>query len=138
MEEVNDPQRPPRQLCTHSSCMVLSYCLGFKPQQQILILLSIFLSIAGKNRFFLLFQMTGKFLPDGKMKQPSLVLAREALDALFDVFADGKEPGKVVVQIKLLPAVKEFQSAFTMRVDIKSQHLHCNICIIDVQITLLF
>ncbi|KGL85659.1 HEAT repeat-containing protein 3, partial [Tinamus guttatus] len=40
----------------------------------------------------------------------------EALDALFDVFADGKEAEKAAVQIKLLPALKEFQPVFKMRV----------------------
>ncbi|KFP76919.1 HEAT repeat-containing protein 3, partial [Apaloderma vittatum] len=39
----------------------------------------------------------------------------EALDALFDVFADGEEAEKAAVQIKLLPALKEFQPVFKMR-----------------------
>lgn len=40
----------------------------------------------------------------------------EALDALFDVFADGEEAEKASVQIKLLSALKEFQPVFKMKV----------------------
>lgn len=62
--------------------------------------------------------MIGKFLLDIATKDPSLVVAGEALDALFDVFADGKEAEKVVGQIKLLRALKEFQPVFKSRVSI--------------------
>lgn len=40
----------------------------------------------------------------------------EALDALFDVFADGEEAEKASVQIKLLSALKEFQPVFKTKV----------------------
>ncbi|XP_040838672.1 HEAT repeat-containing protein 3 isoform X1 [Ochotona curzoniae] len=56
-------------------------------------------------------------------KDPSLVVAGEALDALFDVFADGQEAERASVQIKLLSALKEFQPVFKMKV--------CNCCIIN-------
>uniref|UniRef100_A0A672TI34 SYO1-like TPR repeats domain-containing protein n=1 Tax=Strigops habroptila TaxID=2489341 RepID=A0A672TI34_STRHB len=68
-------------------------------------------------------KMIGKFLLDVAMKESSLVVTGEALDALFDVFADGKEAEKVAVQIKLLPALKEFQPVFKMRVCIKCSQL---------------
>ncbi|XP_027502586.1 HEAT repeat-containing protein 3 isoform X3 [Corapipo altera] len=60
-------------------------------------------------------KMIGKFLLEVAMKESSLVVAGEALDALFDVFADGKEAEKAAVQIKLLPTLKEFQPVFRTR-----------------------
>lgn len=47
---------------------------------------------------------------------PLWVVAGEALDALFDVFADGKEAERASIQIKLLSALKEFQLVFKMKV----------------------
>jgi hypothetical protein len=44
------------------------------------------------------------------------VVTGEALDALFDVFADGEAAEKASVQIKLLAALKEFQPVFKMKV----------------------
>lgn len=89
----------------------------------VLMLFSIFLSIAGKTNFSFLFQVIGKFLLEVAMKESSLVVAGEALDALFDVFADGKEAEKAAVEIRLLPALKEFQPVFKMRVSIKCSQL---------------
>lgn len=43
-------------------------------------------------------------------------MAGEALDALFDVFADGREAERASVQIRLLPALKEFQPVFKTKV----------------------
>lgn len=91
--------------------------------EAVLILLPISLSIAVKIKCSFLFQMIGKFLLDVAMKESSLVVAGEALDALFDVFADGKEAEKAAVQIKLLPALKEFQPVFKMRVGIECSQL---------------
>lgn len=61
-------------------------------------------------------QTIGCFLLEVATKDPSLVVAGEALDALFDVFADGKEAERASVQIKLLSALKEFQPVFKMKV----------------------
>jgi len=72
--------------------------------------------------------MIGKFLLEVAMKESSLVVAGEALDALFDVFADGKEAEKAAVQMKLLPALKEFQPMFKMRVGIRCSQLGVSIC----------
>ncbi|KFP51919.1 HEAT repeat-containing protein 3, partial [Cathartes aura] len=57
----------------------------------------------------------------------------EALDALFDVFADGKEAEKAAVQIKLLPALKEFQPVFKtrMRKEGKGQYSTDQLCVLD-------
>ncbi|KAF6077672.1 HEAT repeat containing 3 [Phyllostomus discolor] len=49
-------------------------------------------------------------------KDPSLVVAGEALDALFDVFADGREAARACVQIRLLPALRELQPVFRMKI----------------------
>ncbi|XP_074695882.1 HEAT repeat-containing protein 3 isoform X4 [Strix aluco] len=78
-------------------------------------------------------KMIGKFLLDVAMKESSLVVAGEALDALFDVFADGKEAEKAAVQIKLLPALKEFQPVFKMRMrkEGKGQYSTDQLCVLD-------
>ncbi|NXS57818.1 HEAT3 protein, partial [Brachypteracias leptosomus] len=78
-------------------------------------------------------KMIGKFLLEVAMKESSLVVAGEALDALFDVFADGKEAEKAAVQIKLLPALKEFQPVFKMRMrkEGKGQYSTDQLCVLD-------
>ncbi|EMP35938.1 HEAT repeat-containing protein 3 [Chelonia mydas] len=78
-------------------------------------------------------KMIGKFLLEVAMKDSSLVVAGEALDALFDVFADGKEAEKAAVQIKLLPALKEFQPVFKMRMrkEGKGQYSTDQLCVLD-------
>ncbi|NXF30989.1 HEAT3 protein, partial [Nyctibius bracteatus] len=78
-------------------------------------------------------KMIGKFLLEVAMKESSLVVAGEALDALFDVFADGEEAEKAAVQIKLLPALKEFQPVFKMRMrkEGKGQYSTDQLCVLD-------
>ncbi|NXG64723.1 HEAT3 protein, partial [Hemiprocne comata] len=78
-------------------------------------------------------KMIGKFLLEVAMKESSLVVAGEALDALFDVFADGQEAEKAAVQIKLLPALKEFQPVFKMRMrkEGKGQYSTDQLCVLD-------
>lgn len=61
-------------------------------------------------------QTIGRFLLEVATRDPSLVVAGEALDALFDVFADGREAERASVQIRLLPALKEFQPVFKTKV----------------------
>uniref|UniRef100_A0A8C5SKE5 SYO1-like TPR repeats domain-containing protein n=1 Tax=Laticauda laticaudata TaxID=8630 RepID=A0A8C5SKE5_LATLA len=61
----------------------------------------------------------GKFLLSVATKDPSLVVVGEALDALFDVFADGKEAERAAEEIKLLYALKEFQPVFKSRVSMQ-------------------
>ena len=65
---------------------------------------------------FSFLQTIGCFLLEVATKDPCLVVAGEALDALFDVFADGKEAERASVQIKLLSTLKEFQPVFKMKV----------------------
>uniref|UniRef100_A0A8C5THF3 HEAT repeat containing 3 n=1 Tax=Malurus cyaneus samueli TaxID=2593467 RepID=A0A8C5THF3_9PASS len=78
-------------------------------------------------------KMIGKFLLEVAMKESSLVVAGEALDALFDVFADGKEAEKAALQIKLLPTLKEFQPVFRMRMRKEGKGLYSTdqLCVLD-------
>uniref|UniRef100_A0A493THW6 HEAT repeat containing 3 n=1 Tax=Anas platyrhynchos platyrhynchos TaxID=8840 RepID=A0A493THW6_ANAPP len=78
-------------------------------------------------------KMIGKFLLEVAMKESSLVVVGEALDALFDVFADGKEAEKAAVQMKLLPALKEFQPVFKLRMrkEGKEQCSTDQLCVLD-------
>ncbi|RLW01197.1 hypothetical protein DV515_00008264 [Chloebia gouldiae] len=78
-------------------------------------------------------KMIGKFLLEVAMKESSLVVAGEALDALFDVFADGEEAERAALQIKLLPTLKEFQPVFRMRMrkEGKGQYSTDQLCVLD-------
>ncbi|XP_048402825.2 HEAT repeat-containing protein 3 isoform X2 [Stegostoma tigrinum] len=58
----------------------------------------------------------GNFLLQVAKKDSSLVVVGEALDALIDVFADGKEAEKVADQMKLVQALKSFQPIFKSRI----------------------
>lgn len=75
----------------------------------------------------------GCFLLEVATKDPSLVVAGEALDALFDVFADGEEAEKASVQIKLLSTLKEFQPVFKMKIrkEGKSKYSPDQLCVLD-------
>ncbi|KAB0383998.1 hypothetical protein FD755_005915 [Muntiacus reevesi] len=75
----------------------------------------------------------GYFLLEVATKDPCLVVAGEALDALFDVFADGKEAEMASVQIKLLSALKEFQPVFKMKIrkEGRSKYSPDQLCVLD-------
>lgn len=75
----------------------------------------------------------GCFLLEVTTKDPSLVVAGEALDALFDVFADGEEAEKASVQIKLLAALKEFQPVFKMKMrkEGRARYSPDQLCVLD-------
>ncbi|XP_070616300.1 HEAT repeat-containing protein 3 [Erythrolamprus reginae] len=75
----------------------------------------------------------GKFLLSVATKDPSLVVVGEALDALFDVFADGKEAEKAAEEIKLLYALKEIQPVFKsrMRKEGRGQYNTEQLCVLD-------
>lgn len=49
-------------------------------------------------------------------KDRNLVACGEALDALFDVFADGEEAEQAAQNINLLAALKSLQPVFTAKV----------------------
>ncbi|XP_036854399.1 HEAT repeat-containing protein 3 isoform X3 [Manis javanica] len=75
----------------------------------------------------------GCFLLEVATKDPSLVVAGEALDALFVVFADGKEAERASVQIKLLSALKEFQPVFKTKIrkEGRSKYTSDQLCVLD-------
>nr|XP_019587448.1 PREDICTED: HEAT repeat-containing protein 3 isoform X2 [Rhinolophus sinicus] len=75
----------------------------------------------------------GCFLLEVVTQDPSLVVVGEALDALFDVFADGKEAERASVQIKLLSALKEFQPVFKMKIrkEGRSKYSPDQLCVLD-------
>ncbi|KAM5263234.1 HEAT repeat-containing protein 3 [Ctenodactylus gundi] len=75
----------------------------------------------------------GCFLLEVATRDPSLVVAGEALDALFDVFADGEEAERASVQIKLLSALKEFQPIFKMKIRTEGRNKYSpdQLCVLD-------
>ncbi|CAK6436578.1 unnamed protein product [Pipistrellus nathusii] len=75
----------------------------------------------------------GCFLLEVATKDPSLVVVGEALDALFDVFADGSEAERASVQIRLLSALKEFQPVFKMKIrkEGKGRYSPDQLCVLD-------
>ncbi|XP_047385056.1 HEAT repeat-containing protein 3 isoform X2 [Sciurus carolinensis] len=75
----------------------------------------------------------GCFLLEVATKDPSLVVAGEALDALFDVFADGEEAEKASIQIKLLSTLKEFQPVFKMKIrkEGRGKYSPDQLCVLD-------
>ncbi|KAM9756095.1 HEAT repeat-containing protein 3 isoform 1-T1 [Dama dama] len=75
----------------------------------------------------------GYFLLEVATKDPCLVVAGEALDALFDVFADGKEAEMASVQIKLLSTLKEFQPVFKMKIrkEGRTKYSPDQLCVLD-------
>ncbi|XP_004583892.2 HEAT repeat-containing protein 3 isoform X1 [Ochotona princeps] len=75
----------------------------------------------------------GCFLLEVATKDPCLVVAGEALDALFDVFADGQEAERASVQIKLLSALKEFQPVFKMKIrrEGRGKYSPDQLCVLD-------
>lgn len=60
--------------------------------------------------------MIGNALLEVATRDPDLVVNGEALDALFDVFADGEEAEIAAKNIKLLPALKTLQPVFKAKV----------------------
>ncbi|XP_049719595.1 HEAT repeat-containing protein 3 isoform X4 [Elephas maximus indicus] len=89
--------------------------------------------LAKEDGTFETLKTIGCFLLEVATKDCSLVVAGEALDALFDVFADGKEAEKASVQIKLLSALKEFQPVFKMKIrkEGRSKYSQEQLCVLD-------
>uniref|UniRef100_H3ARL1 HEAT repeat containing 3 n=1 Tax=Latimeria chalumnae TaxID=7897 RepID=H3ARL1_LATCH len=78
-------------------------------------------------------KMVGNFLLHVVTKDPSLVVVGEVLDALFDVFADGKEAEKAAVQIQLLKSLKAFQPVFKAKVRKEGREKYSldQLCVLD-------
>lgn len=60
--------------------------------------------------------MIGNALLQVATRDADLVVNGEALDALFDVFADGDEAETAAKNIQLLPALKALQPVFKAKV----------------------
>lgn len=60
--------------------------------------------------------MIGSALLQVATQDADLVVNGEALDALFDVFADGDEAETAAKNIQLLPALKALQPVFKAKV----------------------
>lgn len=65
-------------------------------------------------------QMIGNALLAVATRDADLVVNGEALDALFDVFADGDEAERAAQNIHLLPALKALQPVFKAKVSVIS------------------
>ncbi|XP_069460865.1 HEAT repeat-containing protein 3 isoform X2 [Ambystoma mexicanum] len=78
-------------------------------------------------------KVIGNFLLEVATNDTSLVVAGEALDAIFDVFADGKESEKAATEIKLLQMLKNIQPVFKMKLrkEGKSQCSKDQMCVLD-------
>lgn len=68
------------------------------------------------SKVSLLLQLIGSFLLGVASQDSNLVVSGGALDAIFDVFADGDEAEKAAVELKLHQALKKIQPAFKSKV----------------------
>ncbi|KAM5138890.1 HEAT repeat-containing protein 3 [Mantella aurantiaca] len=78
-------------------------------------------------------KLIGSFLLGVATNDSSLVVSGGALDAIFDVFADGDEAEKAAVELKLLQALKKIQPAFKskMRKEGKEKYSVDQLCVLD-------
>ncbi|XP_056134704.1 HEAT repeat-containing protein 3 [Lampris incognitus] len=78
-------------------------------------------------------QMIGNALLQVASKDSNLVVNGEALDALFDVFADGEEAEKAARNIQLLPALKTLQPVFKAKIrkEGKGKYSPEQLCVLD-------
>uniref|UniRef100_A0A8C9T9D4 HEAT repeat containing 3 n=1 Tax=Scleropages formosus TaxID=113540 RepID=A0A8C9T9D4_SCLFO len=84
------------------------------------------------NRCYFL-QLIGNALLEVATRDPNMVVCGEALDALFDVFADGKEAEQAAQNIRLLPALKALQPVFKakLRKEGKGKYSQDQLCVLD-------
>lgn len=78
-------------------------------------------------------QMIGNALLQVATRDPELVVNGEALDALFDVFADGEEAETAAKNISLLPALKALQPVFKTKIrkEGKGKYSPQQLCVLD-------
>lgn len=78
-------------------------------------------------------QLTGNALLNIAMKDSNLVVCGEALDALFDAFADGDEAEKAGKNINLLSSLKALQPGFRakLRKEGKGKYSPDQLCVLD-------
>lgn len=78
-------------------------------------------------------QMIGSALLQVATRDPDLVVNGEALDALFDVFADGDEAETAAKNIQLLPALKSLQPVFKAKIrkEGRGKYTPQQLCVLD-------
>uniref|UniRef100_A0A8C8FAN9 SYO1-like TPR repeats domain-containing protein n=1 Tax=Oncorhynchus tshawytscha TaxID=74940 RepID=A0A8C8FAN9_ONCTS len=78
-------------------------------------------------------QMIGNALLQVATKDANLVVCGEALDALFDVFADGDEAERAAENINLLSALKALQPVFKAKIrkEGKGKYSPEQLCVLD-------
>ncbi|XP_053721738.1 HEAT repeat-containing protein 3 [Synchiropus splendidus] len=78
-------------------------------------------------------QMIGNALLQVATKDADLVVNGEALDALFDVFADGEEAEAAAKNIQLLSALKAFQPVFKAKIrkEGRGRYSPQQLCVLD-------
>ncbi|MFT7807026.1 hypothetical protein Z043-119025 [Arapaima gigas] len=78
-------------------------------------------------------QLIGNALLEVAARDSNMVVCGEALDALFDVFGDGKEAEKAAQSIHLLPALKTLQPMFKakLRKEGKGRYSQDQLCVLD-------
>ncbi|KAA0723430.1 HEAT repeat-containing protein 3 [Triplophysa tibetana] len=78
-------------------------------------------------------QLIGNALLNVATKDPNLVVCGEALDALFDVFADGDEAEKAGKHINLLSSLKALQPGFRARLrkEGRGKYSPDQLCVLD-------
>ncbi|XP_072236274.1 HEAT repeat-containing protein 3 [Leuresthes tenuis] len=78
-------------------------------------------------------QMIGRALLQVATKDTDLVVNGEALDALFDVFADGEEAETAAKNIQLLPALKALQPVFKSKIrkEGRGKYSPQQLCVLD-------
>ncbi|KAF1393135.1 hypothetical protein PFLUV_G00035320 [Perca fluviatilis] len=78
-------------------------------------------------------QMIGNALLQVATRDADLVVNGEALDALFDVFADGDEAETAAKNIQLLPALKALQPVFKAKIrkEGKGKYSPQQLCVLD-------
>ncbi|XP_044125641.1 LOW QUALITY PROTEIN: HEAT repeat-containing protein 3 [Bufo gargarizans] len=78
-------------------------------------------------------KLIGNFLLGIAAGDVSLVVSGGALDAIFDVFADGDEAEKAAVEINLLQALKKIQPAFKskLRKEGREKYSTDQLCVLD-------
>ncbi|XP_037671980.1 HEAT repeat-containing protein 3 [Choloepus didactylus] len=122
----------PDQLMTF--CKAGAYSSSIGVRVNVVSILGIIGSVLAKEDGTLeILKTIGRFLIEIATKDPSLIVAGEALDALFDAFADGKEAERASVQIKLLCALKEFQPVFKMKIrkEGRGKYSPDQLCVLD-------
>nr|XP_046201621.1 HEAT repeat-containing protein 3-like isoform X1 [Oncorhynchus gorbuscha] len=90
-------------------------------------------TLAKEKRTAETLQMIGNALLKVATKDANLVVCGEALDALFDVFADGDEAERAAENINLLSALKALQPVFKAKIrkEGKGKYSPEQLCVLD-------